>query len=136
MEGRTYREEPEDPDERSGAAGRRPGGTGVGSEGRRVRSGGHGETRCRHARGRGHLLPAEGGRPTGDGYVTVRGGVDWVHQREEALRAVRHRYGNAHRIDCMTKIWAAGVSAAPLGARLARAAGAETDSTGRIKVEP
>jgi NADH:ubiquinone reductase (H+-translocating) len=49
---------------------------------------------------------------------------------------MKDRYGNAHRIDCMTKIWAAGVSASPLGARLARVAGAETDSTGRIKVEP
>jgi len=49
---------------------------------------------------------------------------------------MKDRYGCAHRINCMTKIWAAGVSASPLGARLARAAGAETDRTGRIKVEP
>jgi NADH:ubiquinone reductase (H+-translocating) len=33
---------------------------------------------------------------------------------------MKDRWGNAHRIDCMTKIWAAGVSASPLGARLAR----------------
>jgi NADH dehydrogenase len=46
------------------------------------------------------------------------------------------RYGTRHRIECMTKIWAAGVSGSPLGARLAQAAGAETDRAGRVKVEP
>jgi NADH:ubiquinone reductase (H+-translocating) len=46
------------------------------------------------------------------------------------------RYGRRHRMECMTKIWAAGVSGSPLGARLAAAAGAETDRAGRVRVEP
>jgi NADH dehydrogenase len=46
------------------------------------------------------------------------------------------RYDKRHRIECMTKMWAAGVSGAPLGARLAEAAGAETDRAGRVLVEP
>jgi NADH dehydrogenase len=49
---------------------------------------------------------------------------------------VEDRYGHRSRIGCMTKIWAAGVAGAPLGARLARAAGAETDRAGRVRVEP
>jgi NADH dehydrogenase len=55
---------------------------------------------------------------------------------DEAGIDVTDRYGKHHRIECMTKIWAAGVSAAPLGARLAKAAGAETDRSGRVKVAP
>ncbi|MFC6022848.1 NAD(P)/FAD-dependent oxidoreductase [Plantactinospora solaniradicis] len=46
------------------------------------------------------------------------------------------RYGRRHRMECMTKIWAAGVSGSPLGTRLAAAAGAETDRAGRVRVEP
>jgi NADH dehydrogenase len=49
---------------------------------------------------------------------------------------VKDRTGATHRIECMTKIWAAGVAGAPIGARLAKAAGAETDRAGRVKVEP
>jgi NADH dehydrogenase len=44
--------------------------------------------------------------------------------------------GNHRRIDAMTKIWAAGVAASPLGPLLARAAGAQTDRAGRVEVEP
>jgi NADH:quinone reductase (non-electrogenic) len=40
------------------------------------------------------------------------------------------------RIESMTKMWAAGVAAPPLGAQLAKATGAETDRAGRIKVNP
>ncbi|WP_174262419.1 NAD(P)/FAD-dependent oxidoreductase [Actinoplanes sp. OR16] len=40
------------------------------------------------------------------------------------------------RLDAMTKIWSAGVAAAPLARRLAAATGAETDRSGRIKVNP
>jgi NADH dehydrogenase len=49
---------------------------------------------------------------------------------------VADRNGEKRRIDCMTKMWAAGVAGAPIGARLAQAAGAETDRAGRVKVEP
>jgi NADH dehydrogenase len=38
------------------------------------------------------------------------------------------------RIPSMTKMWAAGVAAPPLAAAIAKAAGAETDRAGRIKV--
>ncbi|MGC9664928.1 NAD(P)/FAD-dependent oxidoreductase [Planosporangium sp. 12N6] len=44
--------------------------------------------------------------------------------------------GNRRRIEAMTKIWAAGVAASPLGPMLARASGAETDRAGRVMVEP
>ena len=40
------------------------------------------------------------------------------------------------RIDAGTTIWAAGVEASPLAARLAEASGAETDQAGRIAVLP
>jgi NADH:quinone reductase (non-electrogenic) len=40
------------------------------------------------------------------------------------------------RIGSMTKMWAAGVSAPPLAAKLAEQAGASTDRAGRIHVEP
>ncbi|GIF30352.1 NAD(P)/FAD-dependent oxidoreductase [Actinoplanes utahensis] len=40
------------------------------------------------------------------------------------------------RIATMVKVWSAGVAAGPLAARLAAATGAETDRSGRIKVEP
>jgi NADH dehydrogenase len=46
-------------------------------------------------------------------------------------------HGGPHeRIEAMTKIWAAGVAAAPFSHRLAEATGAPTDRAGRIKVLP
>jgi NADH dehydrogenase len=39
-------------------------------------------------------------------------------------------------LDAKTVIWAGGVAASPLGRALAKSAGAETDKSGRIKVEP
>lgn len=44
--------------------------------------------------------------------------------------------GKRERIACHTKVWAAGVRASPLGALLARAAGASTDRAGRVQVLP
>jgi NADH dehydrogenase len=44
--------------------------------------------------------------------------------------------GTKERIDAHTVVWAAGVQATPLAAKLAAAAGAETDRAGRIKVLP
>jgi NADH dehydrogenase len=44
--------------------------------------------------------------------------------------------GAAERIDAMTRVWSAGVAAAPLAARIAEATGAPTDRSGRILVEP
>ncbi|MFC4064494.1 NAD(P)/FAD-dependent oxidoreductase [Actinoplanes subglobosus] len=40
------------------------------------------------------------------------------------------------RIEAMTRVWSAGVAAAPLAARIAEATGAPTDRSGRILVEP
>jgi len=40
------------------------------------------------------------------------------------------------RVECRTKVWAAGVQASPLGRMLAAASGAETDRAGRVQVEP
>ena len=40
------------------------------------------------------------------------------------------------RIEAVTKIWAAGVEASPLGRVLAERAGTEVDRAGRVKVEP
>ena len=42
----------------------------------------------------------------------------------------------AGRIEAHTKIWAAGVQAAPLGRLLAERAGAEVDRAGRVQVQP
>ncbi len=44
--------------------------------------------------------------------------------------------GGKSRIDANTTIWAAGVQASPLAAKLAEASGAETDRAGRIAVLP
>jgi NADH dehydrogenase len=44
--------------------------------------------------------------------------------------------GQRHRIDALTKIWAAGVAGNPLGRLVAEKAGAETDRAGRVKVLP
>ncbi|MBS2964752.1 NAD(P)/FAD-dependent oxidoreductase [Actinocrinis puniceicyclus] len=44
--------------------------------------------------------------------------------------------GGRERIDALTKIWAAGVAASPLGRLLAERAGAEVDRAGRVKVNP
>jgi NADH dehydrogenase len=44
--------------------------------------------------------------------------------------------GGHERIEALTKIWAAGVSASPLGRNLAEHAGAEVDRAGRVKVNP
>jgi NADH dehydrogenase len=44
--------------------------------------------------------------------------------------------GNELRIRCRCKVWAAGVSASPLGKQLAEQSGAEIDRAGRVKVNP
>ena len=44
--------------------------------------------------------------------------------------------GTARRIPCRCKVWAAGVSASPLGAQLAEKSDAEVDRAGRVKVNP
>jgi len=44
--------------------------------------------------------------------------------------------GQERRIRCRCKVWAAGVSASPLGKQLAEQSGAEIDRAGRVKVNP
>ena len=44
--------------------------------------------------------------------------------------------GGRRRIPTWCKVWAAGIAASPLGGQLAEQAGAETDRTGRVKVNP
>lgn len=44
--------------------------------------------------------------------------------------------GRTRRIGASCKIWAAGVAASPLGARLAEQSGAELDRAGRVRVQP
>jgi NADH dehydrogenase len=67
--------------------------------------------------------------------VEVELGMKVVGVDETGIELI-DRYDKPHRIECMTKMWAAGVSGAPIGARLAAAAGVETDRAGRVKVEP
>ncbi|GGL30570.1 NAD(P)/FAD-dependent oxidoreductase [Phycicoccus endophyticus] len=49
-----------------------------------------------------------------------------------------YRDGDGHevRVEALTKMWAAGVQASPLGTQLAEQSGAETDKAGRVRVEP
>jgi NADH dehydrogenase len=49
---------------------------------------------------------------------------------------LHHSDGRAERVEALTKVWAAGVEASPLGAQLAEQSGARTDRSGRVLVEP
>jgi NADH dehydrogenase len=49
---------------------------------------------------------------------------------------VKHPDGGEERIEAVTKMWAAGVAASPLGALVARQTGAEVDRAGRVRVRP
>jgi NADH:ubiquinone reductase (H+-translocating) len=49
---------------------------------------------------------------------------------------VKDTDGTHRRIEAVTKIWAAGVAASPLGKQLADQTGAEVDHAGRVKVLP
>jgi NADH:ubiquinone reductase (H+-translocating) len=49
---------------------------------------------------------------------------------------VQHEDGTMRRLPAHTKVWAAGMKAAPLAAQLAHSSGAEVDRAGRIRVLP
>ena len=49
---------------------------------------------------------------------------------------VKREDGSTERVESVCKVWAAGVSANPLGPQLAEQTGAETDRVGRVKVLP
>ena len=65
--------------------------------------------------------------------VEVRLGT-MVTDVDERGIVVRDKDGNEDRIEAITKVWAAGVQASPLGARLAEQTGASVDKAGRIGV--
>ncbi len=50
--------------------------------------------------------------------------------------AIRDAGGGVERVPARTAVWAAGVTASPLAAMLAKAAGVETDRAGRVSVGP
>ena len=47
---------------------------------------------------------------------------------------LKYKSGEEERIESVCKVWAAGVSASPLGAQLAKATGAQVDRSGRVEV--
>ncbi|NUR08596.1 MAG: NAD(P)/FAD-dependent oxidoreductase [Nocardioidaceae bacterium] len=49
---------------------------------------------------------------------------------------VQDKDGTSRRIEAVTKVWAAGVQASPLGQTLSRQSGAPLDRAGRIRVNP
>lgn len=67
--------------------------------------------------------------------VEVRLGTTVVDVDESGI-VVEDRSGVRSRVRCMTKMWAAGVAGAALGARLAERAGVELDRAGRVRVAP
>ncbi|MBD3781436.1 MAG: NAD(P)/FAD-dependent oxidoreductase [Micrococcales bacterium] len=66
--------------------------------------------------------------------VDVRTGSMVTDVDEQGL-TYKDRQGHETRVEALTKVWAAGVQASPLGARLAEQSGAETDRAGRVLVE-
>ncbi|HSE69151.1 MAG TPA: NAD(P)/FAD-dependent oxidoreductase [Nocardioidaceae bacterium] len=67
--------------------------------------------------------------------VEVQLGAMVVDVDERGLE-VQYKDGARKRIDAVTKIWAAGVSASPLGRTLSEQTGAPLDRAGRIAVNP
>ena len=59
-----------------------------------------------------------------------------VVEVDETGLVIQDRDGQQRRIEAITKIWAAGVSASPLGRQLAEQSGAALDRAGRIAVNP
>ncbi|WP_185995242.1 NAD(P)/FAD-dependent oxidoreductase [Nocardioides campestrisoli] len=55
---------------------------------------------------------------------------------DERGLVLKYKNGQTQRIDSVTKIWAAGVQASPLGRTLAEQTGAGLDRAGRIQVNP
>ncbi|HEY0772568.1 MAG TPA: FAD-dependent oxidoreductase, partial [Nocardioidaceae bacterium] len=67
--------------------------------------------------------------------VEVQLGAMVVDVDERGLE-VQDKDGTRRRIDAVTKVWAAGVQASPLGKTLAEQTGAKLDRAGRIGVNP
>ena len=67
--------------------------------------------------------------------VEVRLGTKVVGMDDTGIDVVDEE-GRHYRIESMCKMWAAGVTANPLGSQLAAASGAGTDRVGRVEVNP
>ncbi|MGH3509590.1 MAG: NAD(P)/FAD-dependent oxidoreductase [Nocardioidaceae bacterium] len=67
--------------------------------------------------------------------IEVRLGAMVVDVDEGGI-AVADKDGSRHRIEAVTKVWAAGVSASPLTGTLSEQTGAPLDKAGRISVNP
>jgi len=67
--------------------------------------------------------------------VEVQLGAMVVDVDERGLE-LKDKDGSRRRVEAVTKVWAAGVSASPLGQTLARQTGAALDRAGRISVNP
>lgn len=67
--------------------------------------------------------------------VEVRLGTKVVGMDGAGIDVVDEK-GRHYRIESMCKMWAAGVTANPLGSQLAAASGAGTDRVGRVEVNP
>ena len=67
--------------------------------------------------------------------VEIHTGTTVTGMDEEGLE-VRSADGRTERVRARTKVWAAGMEAAPIGRVLAEATGTETDRMGRLKVLP
>ncbi len=87
------------------------------------------------------VLPAFGDRLSGRARRSLeKRGVEvqleaMVTDVDAAGLEVKDQDGTTRRIESMTKVWAAGVAASPLGAMLAKQSGAEIDRAGRVHVE-
>lgn len=88
------------------------------------------------------LIPAFGRRLSGKALTGLRGlgvevcfGTQVTGVDNDGVDAKTPSQGDL-RIEAGTKVWAAGVSASPLGRMLAEQSGAEVDHSGRVKVLP
>lgn len=87
------------------------------------------------------VLPAFGDRLSGKARSSLeKRGVDvqldaMVTDVDAAGLEVKDQDGTVRRIEAMTKVWAAGVAASPLGKMVADQSGAEIDRAGRVHVE-
>jgi NADH dehydrogenase len=81
----------------------------------------------------GERLSGKATRELADIGVDVQLGMKVVDMDAAGIDVVDNA-GNRQRIESVCKMWAAGVSASPLGAQLAAASGAKVDRTGRVEV--
>jgi NADH dehydrogenase len=94
------------------------------------------------AEGGDRLMPTFGGRTSVIATRDLRGlGVDvrtkcMVVGMDDEGVTLRYEDGREERIEARTKVWAAGMTASPLGRQLAEASGAEVDKVGRVRVLP